>query len=390
MSVELRPLGVKCNIQCQYCYQNPQRDADNVTHHYDIPKMLASLAQENEPFSLFGGEALLIPLADLETLWAWGFARYGQNNLQTNGTLITDAHIQLFQKYNVHVGISIDGGGELNDVRWAGTYRKTREATAKTEQAIEKLCALGIPAGLIITLHQGNARADKLPLLHTWLRDMEQLGIRSVRLHILEIDNPIIAQQYALSDTENLAALQSFLELEKTLSQLRFDIFHDMRCLLLGDDAPVTCVWKACDAYTTRAVRSVEGHGQRRNCGRTNKEGIDFVKANIEGFERYLALYHTPQHYQGCQDCRFFLMCKGQCPGTAFAGDWRNRSHDCAVWMQLYTILEAELLAEGKTPISQHPARLALEEMFIAEWIQGQNLLIHQALSRWEKAQVKI
>ncbi len=27
MSVELRPLGVQCNIQCQYCYQNPQRDA---------------------------------------------------------------------------------------------------------------------------------------------------------------------------------------------------------------------------------------------------------------------------------------------------------------------------------------------------------------------------
>jgi hypothetical protein len=27
---ELRPLGVACNIQCQYCYQNPQRDAGNL------------------------------------------------------------------------------------------------------------------------------------------------------------------------------------------------------------------------------------------------------------------------------------------------------------------------------------------------------------------------
>jgi uncharacterized protein len=27
MSVELRPLGVKCNIRCSYCYQDPQREA---------------------------------------------------------------------------------------------------------------------------------------------------------------------------------------------------------------------------------------------------------------------------------------------------------------------------------------------------------------------------
>ncbi|ALG67274.1 radical SAM protein [Beggiatoa leptomitoformis] len=385
MSVELRPLGVKCNIQCQYCYQNPQRDADNILHHYDIDKMLASLEKEGEPFSLFGGEALLIPLADLETLWAWGFERYGQNNVQTNGTLINDEHIRLFKQYNVHVGISMDGGGELNDTRWAGTQRSTREATAKTQQAIEKLCLADIPPGLIITLHQGNASADKLPLLHEWLRQQEKLGINAVRLHLLEIDSPIIAQQYALTDAENLVALQSFRALEKTLNTLRFDIFHDMRLMLQGQDAQVTCVWKACDAYTTRAVRSVEGYGQRRNCGRTNKEGIDFVKANIEGFERYLALYHTPQQYNGCQNCRFFLACKGQCPGTAVEGDWRNRSRDCAVWMALYEQLETELCTEGVQPISLHPARETLEELILTDWVNGNNLLIGDALKQLEK-----
>lgn len=30
MSVELRPLGVQCNIKCTYCYQNPLRDAGNL------------------------------------------------------------------------------------------------------------------------------------------------------------------------------------------------------------------------------------------------------------------------------------------------------------------------------------------------------------------------
>src|SRR5262245_59244950 len=129
MAVELRPLGVLCNIQCQYCYQNPQRDAGNLPHTYDLAAMKAAVREEGGPFTLFGGEPLLLPLRDLEELWSWGLAQYGRNSVQTNGTLITEAHIRLFRAYNVHVGISLDGPGELNDVRWHGNLGKTRQAT---------------------------------------------------------------------------------------------------------------------------------------------------------------------------------------------------------------------------------------------------------------------
>src|SRR5579859_5099273 len=103
MPVELRPLGVTCNIQCRYCYQQPQRDAGNLGHRYDIERMKAAILEEGGPFTLFGGEALLVPLRDLEELWSWGFQQFGRNSVQTNGTLITDAHIDLFKKYNVGV-----------------------------------------------------------------------------------------------------------------------------------------------------------------------------------------------------------------------------------------------------------------------------------------------
>ena len=48
MSIEVRPLGVKCNIQCQYCYQNPQRDAGNVPGDFDVAFVVFST------FVLFG------------------------------------------------------------------------------------------------------------------------------------------------------------------------------------------------------------------------------------------------------------------------------------------------------------------------------------------------
>jgi uncharacterized protein len=380
VSVELRPLGVACNIQCQYCYQNPVRDAGNVPRSYDLDKMKAAIEAEGGPFSLFGGEPLLVPIADLEELWSWGLKRYGHNSLQTNGTLITDAHLELFRKYNVHVGMSLDGPGELNDVRWHGSLEATRRSTAKAEAAIERLCREGMPPSLIVTLHRNNATSDKLPRLCDWVRWLNGAGVRWLRLHLLESESAAIREKYALTVDENLAALRAFLALEATLPRLRMDLFADMRNLLLGNDRKATCIWHACDPYTTRAVRGVEGHGQRSNCGRTNKDGVEFMKSATPGFERYLALHQTPQEHGGCRDCRFFIMCKGQCPGTAIDGDWRNRTEHCDVWKGMYTTLEGELQRRGREPLSLSPRRTAIERGFVEAWRQGRNTTIADLL----------
>lgn len=373
MSVELRPLGVACNIQCQYCYQNPQRDAGNVPRSYSVDAMKAAVEREGGPFTLFGGEALLVPKDDLEELFRWGFERYGSNSLQTNGVLIDDDHVRMFKAYKVHVGISVDGPAELNDARWAGTLDRTRDATAKSEAAIERLCAQGIPPSLIITLHRGNATADRLPAMHDWLRKLAAKGVASARLHVLEVDSDDVGAAYALTTEENIAAFASFARLQRELPTLTLDVFDDVRNLLLGTDDSTTCVWNACDPYTTSAVRGVEGHGQASNCGRTNKDGIDFVKSTTASFERSLALYRTPQEFGGCADCRFFLMCKGQCPGTAIDGDWRNRSEHCELWKGMFRAVEEELLDAGESPLSASPARRELETGMLELWASGGN-----------------
>src|SRR6516165_516843 len=109
MAVEVRPLGVTCNIACAYCYQAPQRRAGNTKSQYDLLKIKEALLAENKEFTLFGGEPLLMPIADLQELFAFGFAQFGGSGLQTNGVLITSEHIELFKTYNVRVSVSIDG-----------------------------------------------------------------------------------------------------------------------------------------------------------------------------------------------------------------------------------------------------------------------------------------
>jgi uncharacterized protein len=372
MSVEVRPLGVECNLACQYCYQNPERDLGQKPRPYDIEKMIATLAREGQPFALFGGEPLLVPLADLEKLWAFGLERFGHNRLQTNGALIEPGHIDAFLRYRVRVGMSIDGPGELNDARWAGSVDRTRAQTEASITAMRRLCEAGVPTSLILTLHQLNASPERLPRLVEWVRELDALGLRGARLHLLEVDDPAIRERHALSIRDNLAALEAFSAIEPAL-RMKLDLFGDMRAALLGEDEQAPCVWRACDPYTTAAVRSVEGRGELSNCGRTNKEGVGFGKADQPAHVRSLILYHTPQEHGGCKGCRFFLACKGHCPGTAINGDWRNRSEHCEVYLALFAKLERELHEDGRVPLSQHPRRSELEHRLAAAWSRQNN-----------------
>ncbi|MCB9704062.1 MAG: radical SAM protein [Myxococcales bacterium] len=389
MGVEVRPLGVRCNLSCVYCYQNPQRDAGNVAERYDMAAITRALEGEEEPFTLFGGEPLLLPKADLERLLALGLQRHGYTSIQTNAALIDDEHLDLFRRYRVQVGVSIDGPGELNDARWAGGGPATRELTARAEAAIERLCAAAIPTSLIITLHRGNAGPERLPRLVEWLSHLDAIGVHSLRLHVLEVESPAIREALALTPAEDLAAHRAFAAARARLGRLKIDVFSDIDALLRGQDEAATCVWRACDPYTTAAVQGLEGDGQRSNCGRTNKDGVDYVKAEAPGFERYLALWRAPEAEGGCRGCRYFILCKGYCPGTAEGGDWRARGEHCGLWKELFAAGERELLAAGEAPITLHPRRHAIERMLVGAWARGINMSVAEARARVEAASPK-
>lgn len=383
MTVEVRPLGVKCNIACKYCYQEPMRSDKLPQRGYDLAAIKEALLEHGKPFAMFGGEPLLTPIADLRDLFEWGYERFGKNSLQTNGTLITPTHIEMFRQFNVSVGISIDGPGDLNAPRWAGSAANTRRLTERALLSITNLLDAGIRPSLITTLHKANAVPDRLPSLLEWYRNLDEIGVRSVRIHILEIESEEIREELALNDEVCISALEQLEALQRTeLKSLKFDLFDEISNLLLGQDDRVSCVWRACDPYTTGAVQGVEGFGHSSNCGRTNKSGVDFLKARDADYSRYLALYNTPFESGGCKGCRFFLMCKGQCPGTAIQQDWRNRSDQCRVWYAMFAKIEQRLAREGNLPISISPNRREIEADMIIAWTARNNPTISTIIGR--------
>ena len=363
MTQEAMPVGSVCNLKCSYCYENPMREAGNMGGKYDVDLMIQSLDRANDDFIIFGGEPLLMDIDDMEKLFQFGYNKYKRNGVQTNGLLITSKHIELFKKYNVQVGLSIDGPPKCN------TVRSTEQETERIMSNLRQLIDAKIPVGLIITIHRLNGESY-FPEFKAWLKELDDLGINNARLHLLETHHyPKLAMTQERTS-------KVFLDLAKfemrQLKTLRFDIFAEMLALLGRTKREISCVWRECDTYNTKAVQGVNGDGTSSNCGRANKDGINWTKSQSISPIRQLILYNTPQSDGGCQDCRFFLCCRGYCPGTALGTDWRNRTEHCGTIKTLYGYFEQVLLDNRIIPLSLDPNLKQLEATELAR-IQGKD-----------------
>ena len=407
MSIEILPVGVTCNLRCDYCYEEAGRKV-TPTARYHRQEVVQAAKQSNGFWQLFGGEPLLIRLEELEELLKVGYDDWGQTGLQTNGTLITPAHIDLFRKYHTQVGISLDGPDDLNDSRWAGTLEATRKATEKTLRAIDMVCDLQKEPGawwghgptLIITLHAGNVGPAVLPRFKEWIRDLDRKGVQFINFHFLELDYN--ANKWFLPDAELKQAMKELAALERELTRLKFLNFNEARDLLRGDDRKAMCVYHACDGWSTAAVQGINNEGDPSNCTRAIKDGVDWLPGEGFGYPapwqigapfpstrahvRQLSLYATPQEHGGCKDCRFFITCTGYCPGTGLEfedgreGDWRLRSSHCEVLKGQFTEMERKLRGIGEEPITLSPLRPIIESLMIQAWSQGKQLHLFHAV----------
>jgi uncharacterized protein len=385
MTIEVNIVGRRCGaehggLSCVYCYlPMPARvKKEKVTP--DLPNIKASLLKEGGHFNLFGGEPLLADIKDIEDLWQFGLEKFGRNAIQTSGRPITPEIYELFIKYKVSVGFSIDGPGHLNNPRWAGSLEETEKATAHSIRWLEHtLLDKKISCGLIVTLHRKNATGEALPKLLDWLTRLDKLGLQSASLHLLEHDGPV--KHLAPSHEENLAALKAIQERSRTFKHLKFSIFEDVKNLLLASDGNVKCIWTACDPWNTNAVRGIQPDGTRSICHRVHRDGREWYPTRPGPRARQLGLAQTPQEKGGCKDCRFLIMCKGQCPGTAIDDDWRNRSRDCPTWFGLFEYVEEGLLRAGLRPLSQSPGLKKLEMIMINAWAQGRDMSVSEAVA---------
>jgi len=54
MVTEVRPFGVRCNLRCHYCYQNPQREGGETEPAYSPDLIKSGVERLGKHFALFG------------------------------------------------------------------------------------------------------------------------------------------------------------------------------------------------------------------------------------------------------------------------------------------------------------------------------------------------
>ena len=389
MTIEIKPVGNRCHMACSYCYQEPMRDSGNTApvqkDERDLEKMLSVASGHGAPFTVYGGEALLTPKNALRRIFQFGLEHWNSlpeetrastspNGIQTNGDLIDDEHLDMFEKYGVSVGVSCDGPGTLNNnrVRRRGS-EPVETTTDRTLTNIARCREKGISVSVIATLHQLNGLGHGLDRLLSWGRELADIGVWSVNVHSLEIEAEWQREALALTDEEEVVAFLTMARWLEENPDLRWSPFRDIRSRLEWDKNPSNCVWHKCDPLTTEAVYGVEADGSLSNCGRTSKDGVAWRKTETIGFERYLSLYQSPQEYGGCKDCRFFVTCGGSCPGEGQRQDWRNRTEHCSSIMALSKFYEKRIQDAGGTPVSLSPNLPMIESALISSLERDEN-----------------
>lgn len=147
----------RCNIDCSYCYMfnkgnddfefnPPYIGAETISQTLAfLERGIADLGVKRLAIILHGGEPLMLKKERFVELCDAIESRLKPlvkltMGIQTNAILIDDEWLEIFGKYDFHVGVSLDGPEEVNDryridKKGAGTYKDTVAGLERLQKA---------------------------------------------------------------------------------------------------------------------------------------------------------------------------------------------------------------------------------------------------------------
>lgn len=181
-------IAARCNLNCSYCYVYNQADAtwrerpavmSRETFAATIERIRRHCLHSGQPsvmIAFHGGEPTLVGASRFAWMCALARRRLEdiatvQLSMQTNGTRLDPAWIAVLREHDVHVGVSLDGPREINDVYRVD--RKGKGSHGATVRGIALLGEAGMPFGILSVVQPG---ADPLRIHHHFL----ELGCSSI------------------------------------------------------------------------------------------------------------------------------------------------------------------------------------------------------------------
>ena len=181
-------IASRCNLNCSYCYVYNQAD----TSWRDRPAVMSKdtfsatiervrrhvllSGQETVTIAFHGGEPTLVGSPQFAWMCSAARERLGDVArvtllIQTNGTRLDPAWLAVLREHEVHIGVSLDGPKEINDVERVD--RRGRGSHDAVLRGITLLREAGMSFKILSVVQPG---ADPIRIHHHFL----ELGCKSI------------------------------------------------------------------------------------------------------------------------------------------------------------------------------------------------------------------
>jgi uncharacterized protein len=215
-----------CNINCSYCYL-PDRSVTTVMPQSSIVALFTKIfasgwTGQGLTVIWHAGEPLVVPVSFYETAFASIEALRPaglqlRHSIQTNGMLVTPEWCDLFKKWNVGVGVSVDGPKHLHDAH--RVTRSGRGTFDKTIAGIRMLRRENVPFHVISVITQAGMSAPQ-EMLDFYLSE----GIEDVCFNVEESEGDHVSSLFAAADAHGdfRHFLSEFWRLSRRSGRVRF------------------------------------------------------------------------------------------------------------------------------------------------------------------------
>jgi uncharacterized protein len=215
-----------CNINCSYCYL-PDRNVKSVMAESTVRSLFEKVfasgwAADDLTIIWHAGEPLVVPVSFYESAFELVESLRPQSvrlrhSIQTNGMLISTEWCELFKKWQVGLGVSIDGPRRFNDEhRVSRTGRSTFD---RTLAGIRMLRREQVPFHVISVLSEKSLEAPE-EMLEFYLTE----GVEDVCFNVEESEGEHVSGLFASDDPQShfRVFLRRFWELSRQSEGIRF------------------------------------------------------------------------------------------------------------------------------------------------------------------------
>lgn len=321
-----------CNLRCRYCYAS----AGEKKEYLSFETARKAIDRTKSVFfkvQLAGGE----PLLNMELLRqihnyikAAGIPAALQ--MQTNGTLITQETAKELKKMNIALGVSMDGGVEMNEA--------LRGKSGDVIEGIHHLAQAGIKVNLNCVLTSLNVKGlPKLIDMAFYFGNVGGIGIDLLRRTSRALYNKLAEAEPAEISGALWAAYERTQQLHG-ISGKRIMIreIEDARKRLIADAACKGYCYAACGSSMV-----VLPDGSLYPCGSLTGRH-DYYMGNVNEADIKIIELKTSKSLK-CNKCKYEKICSGGCPSRLIvnSGNTGYSPQDCALRRTAFEIAENEI-----------------------------------------------